>query len=250
MRGILVQQITAVCERCHQPFIKRQAKQVRCGSVRFRLGCAWLNRLDNRRVSGLKCYHRNMKIPERRKRILEQSMKCHWKHREKKLLAFHNRYLAKRETELARHRAWAKANPVKVAHKQCNRIHRKRANGGTLRWREWTFLLEAFNYTCPGCNRSDVKLTRDHKVPIVHGGRHQADNIQPLCQPCNNLKYMTPMYAACRLSDRTMHLAEGTKLGMSLLNLVYPHRPQINLRGTDGRMAEDTAKREQVTTVS
>lgn len=67
----------------------------------------------------------------------------------------------------------------------------ERGNGGTFTWQEWSDLKAAFGHTCPACLRAepDIKLTIDHIVPIVKGGAHSRENIQPLCRQCNRRKY-------------------------------------------------------------
>lgn len=42
---------------------------------------------------------------------------------------------------------------------------------------------------CCGTPESERPLTPDHIVPIARGGAHEADNIQPLCLPCNMEKH-------------------------------------------------------------
>lgn len=55
---------------------------------------------------------------------------------------------------------------------------------------QWEDLKKKLNYTCLACKRKEpeIKLTRDHIVPVVHGGSNFISNIQPLCLPCNQTK--------------------------------------------------------------
>jgi len=66
-------------------------------------------------------------------------------------------------------------------------------NGGSHTHEEWRKLLEGHNY-CEHCKRTDVKLQKDHIIPIYHGGRNDISNIQPLCWPCNKRKGRTLNY--------------------------------------------------------
>lgn len=63
-------------------------------------------------------------------------------------------------------------------------INRRRANGGKFTSTEWEAIKKKYNYQCAMCF-ARTKLTIDHIIPVSLGGKHQADNIQPLCMPCN-----------------------------------------------------------------
>lgn len=41
---------------------------------------------------------------------------------------------------------------------------------------------------CTYCRRRDVRLTRDHIVPISRGGYDVTDNLADACKPCNHFK--------------------------------------------------------------
>ena len=80
---------------------------------------------------------------------------------------------------------------AKKRHDVVERAHRVRANGGKFTFQEWEQMKKDYNFTCPICKRKEpeIKLTRDHITPIVKGGIHSKENIQPLCISCNCRKH-------------------------------------------------------------
>lgn len=79
--------------------------------------------------------------------------------------------------------------------RQRNRKHRIRANGGNLSNKEWESIKKRYNYKCAICGKKEPfdqsykYLTQDHIKPISKGGKHNKDNIQPLCMECNIRKH-------------------------------------------------------------
>lgn len=71
---------------------------------------------------------------------------------------------------------------------EMDRRVRKLINGGKFTLEEWIEMKKQYENKCLGCGNSEVKLTIDHVIPLIKGGEHNVDNIQPLCFQCNNRK--------------------------------------------------------------
>ena len=84
-------------------------------------------------------------------------------------------------------RARYQSDPSEYLAKWHRRQARKRQNGGAFTAEEWRALCEWFGNTCLACGAS-AKLTVDHVIPLINGGRNGIENIQPLCPHCNYSK--------------------------------------------------------------
>jgi 5-methylcytosine-specific restriction endonuclease McrA len=56
---------------------------------------------------------------------------------------------------------------------------------------EWEALLERLGGSCLACGSLE-ELTVYHVVPLSLGGSNRIDNVQPLCDTCNNAKGARP----------------------------------------------------------
>lgn len=61
---------------------------------------------------------------------------------------------------------------------------------GTHTEEEWQELKAFYSFKCLCCGKQepDIKLTRDHVIPLTQGGSDSIDNVQPLCARCNSKK--------------------------------------------------------------
>lgn len=80
-------------------------------------------------------------------------------------------------------------NPAYYRHRQALRRARRYGNGGTHTLAEWQEKVVLLGGCCAYCGRSDVRLYRDHKIPLVRGGTDAIENIVPACGSCNRAKY-------------------------------------------------------------
>ena len=87
-------------------------------------------------------------------------------------------------------RKWKMANKEKVRESRRNRRAREKACEGKITVTEWNEVLEKYDNKCLCCGRGNIKLTMDHVLPLVLGGAHTIENVQPLCLSCNSKKYI------------------------------------------------------------
>lgn len=106
-------------------------------------------------------------------------------------------YFANRDKTLAQgafytafKREWDEEFKGKENAKWHKRMARLMGNGGEHTHDEWTALLERTGNQCLKCFRKppEVKLSKDHIIPLSKGGTNDISNIQPLCVSCNSAK--------------------------------------------------------------
>ena len=85
---------------------------------------------------------------------------------------------------------WRKENRDKANTINANRRARIAKSEGFHTTGEWELLKKQFGFRCVICKKSEpeIKLTRDHIIPISRGGSNWIENIQPLCAKCNSIK--------------------------------------------------------------
>lgn len=94
----------------------------------------------------------------------------------------------------AKRNSLAKNNPnyIPFSYDDRKKVRRERIKifGGFHSNGEWETLKAQYNWTCLSCKKSEpeIKLSRDHIIPISKGGSDNIENIQPLCTGCNSRK--------------------------------------------------------------
>ena len=83
-----------------------------------------------------------------------------------------------------------KLHPEKSVEATNRRRARKLAAGGSHTEEQWQSLKSFYDYKCLCCEKQEpeIKLTRDHVLPLTQGGTDSIDNVQPLCARCNSKK--------------------------------------------------------------
>lgn len=83
-----------------------------------------------------------------------------------------------------------KLHPEKSVAATNRRRALKLAAEGSHTEEEWQELKAFYNFKCLRCGKQEpeIKLTRDHVIPLTKGGSDAIVNIQPLCARCNSKK--------------------------------------------------------------
>lgn len=146
-----------ICKRCGKKFIGKRRSKKYC-SIRCQR-----NRKTVNDISVVECVICNKKFKQIRSDSKACSKKCKKKHyyniRDKDKKRFYER----------------------------TRDSRIRCNGGNFTYKEWQSVLKKYKYRCACCNEKN-NLSIDHIIPISKGGKHEKENIQPLCIKCNSIK--------------------------------------------------------------
>ena len=98
---------------------------------------------------------------------------------------------------------------VELAAQQRAREARKRGNGGECTVEEWLSVCKQWGNKCLCCGTTE-KLSCDHVVPLVCGGRNDIKNLQLLCVSCN-----------CKKHDKTIDYRPETRIVNTSVPLPY-----------------------------
>lgn len=83
---------------------------------------------------------------------------------------------------------WRKNNKDKIRIlNSSTKSRRRKSERRTITSKDWMSTLRRYNNCCAYCG-IDGKMTMDHIVPLIRGGRHSIGNIIPACLSCNSSK--------------------------------------------------------------
>jgi 5-methylcytosine-specific restriction endonuclease McrA len=101
----------------------------------------------------------------------------------------------------------------KERHRASLRHDRLRGASGRHSLEEWEAILAAHDHACVFCGATK-EITKDHIVPISRGGTNYANNLQPLCMPCNTKKGTS--MAAAHMDKHGRWLPEQSRVSIPL----------------------------------
>jgi len=164
-----------ICENCIKLF-KPSLRTAKSGSRKQRF-CSSLcrekhwHKLNPTKSKAISARSKKKRVKQNR----EYNLNYYYSHKAKQLENQRNRYHLNPEIDVQR-----------VINR---RLKLKSLGSHTLT--EWNKLKLKHNFECLHCKRREpeVRLTRDHIVPISKGGSNYISNIQPLCRPCNSRKF-------------------------------------------------------------
>lgn len=167
------------CIPCHKEACRRYREANR-EKVKESWCQYYRNNSEKIKKSNLQWHHEN------RERQNENSRQWHRKNRERSQrnnLKWNRDNPGKvKETS----RRWQMENPEKV--RASSNRHRVLKTSAQSEPYNFKAICSHYNNRCVSCGRGDLPLAADHIVPLSKGGPDTADNIQPLCKPCNSSK--------------------------------------------------------------
>lgn len=83
---------------------------------------------------------------------------------------------------------WRGFGQARLKEKDRLRDATRRAVAGTIDLPTWERIKARHGNKCLRCG-AKRQLTVDHVVPLSRGGKHEENNVQPLCLPCNMWKH-------------------------------------------------------------
>lgn len=131
--------------------------------------------------------------PEHKETLIQTTLKWSEENPERRKELTHRYNKNNKEKINADCREYYKTHKNEAAEAKRRYRARKMNADGNFTEEEWIVLKEFFNFTCLCCSKQEpeIKLTRDHVIPLIRGGSDSIDNIQPLCEDCNRSKYTT-----------------------------------------------------------
>lgn len=101
-------------------------------------------------------------------------------------------YLDNKGKNAATGRAWIARNRERhqryqALYQRARQVRRSELDTREVSLRDWRRLCLRFDDRCAYCG-SRSKLTQDHIIPIIRGGRHSIGNLLPACGSCNSSK--------------------------------------------------------------
>jgi len=175
----------------------------RCGSCKEVLPLEQFMR-DKRNSKGRGCYC----VPCNRKKSAKRGNAYYHRHAETRRAKQNERRRGPAAKAVAK--VWRKRPEVRAVIRERERVtkgilrERRYANGDvetslevSFTRADWIAVIEKFGGACAYCGKPG-RMTLEHIVPLVSGGRTEKGNIIPACLPCNASKQERPFEEFCR----------------------------------------------------
>ena len=173
--------------KCHKNVLKNCSKE--CHSLDKS------KRMTGRKITwGDKIGKTNAILMTGKKQSKETKKKIRIKTLERVKDGTHNFYIHGRCTAENK-KSYAKEYNARNIENKRNYLRNRRAkqviNGGSHTEKDWVAIKEKYNYMCLCCKKyePEIKITKDHIVPVSKGGSNDIENLQPLCLSCNSIKW-------------------------------------------------------------
>lgn len=123
----------------------------------------------------------------KRERVLIERKRYALRHPERVRAQARKKYEKRRDYYVGKAKEYYRVDPERFFSWAHGRRVKERSRGNYTT-AQWNDLIQMTGRRCLCCGESEVKLTRDHVVPIARGGDNTIANIQPLCFRCNRRK--------------------------------------------------------------
>lgn len=99
------------------------------------------------------------------------------------------RYVKERDRRIAYAVRYGQVRPeVGKASRARRKALARKAGVLSVTARDWRRLCARHDHRCFYCHARPARLTMDHIIPIIRGGRHSIGNLIPACVSCNSSK--------------------------------------------------------------
>ena len=131
---------------------------------------------------------RNRARPRNDRTAAERSRRYDERNREKRRLQALERRRNNPGYAYAATKRYYQRHPEAKQHSDAVRYARRKGAGGGHTLDQWQAKKAAYDFLCGYCYLPNLRLYKDHDVPLARGGSDEISNIVPSCLRCNSQK--------------------------------------------------------------